>query len=68
MYKVGDKVILNDDKEATIVGIENEPISHNRVYLVNRKYVGKNDKKYGYNRQYYKKGTWFVYGGEIKGE
>lgn len=68
--KVGDKVILLDNKEAVIIGIENEPISKNKVYLIDRKYVGKYDKKYGYNRQYYKKNTWFVYPSEIldKGE
>ena len=68
--KVGDKVILIDNKEAVIVGIENEPISKNKVYLIDRKYVGKYDKEYGYNRQYYKKNTWFIYPSEIldKGE
>lgn len=68
--KVGDYVILRDNKEATIVGIEKEPISRNKVYLVDRKYVGKYDKEFGYNRQYYKENTWFVYPSEIldKGE
>lgn len=65
MFEIEDKVMLRDNKEAIIIGIEKEPISRNKVYLVDRKYVGKYDKEYGYNRQYYKKNTWFVYPSEI---
>jgi hypothetical protein len=65
MFEIEDKVMLRDNKEAIIIGIEKEPISRNTVYLVDRKYVGKYDKEYGYNRQYYKKNTWFVYPSEI---
>jgi len=65
MFEIEDKVMLIDNKEAIIIGIEKEPISRNKVYLVDRKYVGKYDKEYGYNRQYYKKNTWFVYPSEI---
>ena len=65
MYKIGDKVILRDEKEATIVDIRKAPINLNTVYLVDRKFVGKYDEEYGYNRQYYKENTWFVYPSEI---
>lgn len=65
MYKIGDKVILRDEKEATIVDIRQAPINLNTVYLVDRKFVGKYDEEYGYDRQYYKENTWFVYPSEI---
>nr|DAW91297.1 MAG TPA: hypothetical protein [Bacteriophage sp.] len=65
MIKIKDRVRLINGTIATIVGIENEPISLNKVYLINKKYKGKYDDKYGYNREYYKKGTWFVYPSEI---
>ena len=65
MYKIGDKVILRDEKEATIVDIRKSPINLNTVYLVDRKFVGKYDEEYGYDRQYYKENTWFVYPSEI---
>lgn len=65
MLKIKDKVRLIDGTIATIVGIENEPISLNTIYLIDKKYKGKYDNKYGYNREYYKKGTCFVYPGEI---
>ena len=65
MLKIKDKVRLIDGTIATIVGIENEPISLNTIYLIDKKYKGKYDDKYGYNREYYKKDTCFVYPGEI---
>lgn len=65
MLKIKDKVLLENGTVANIVDINNEPLSHNTVYLVDKKFEGKYDKKYGYNRQYYKKGTWFVYPSEI---
>ena len=65
MLKIKDKVKLIDGTIATIVDIKNEPISLNEVYLIDKQYKGKCDDKYGYNREYYKKGTWFVYYSEI---
>lgn len=65
MIKIKDKVKLIDGTIATIVDIKNEPISLNEVYLIDKQYKGKCDDKYGYNREYYKKGTWFVYLSEI---
>ena len=65
MLKIKDKVKLIDGTIATIVDIKNEPISLNTVYLIDKKYKGKCDDKYGYVREYYKKGTWFVYPSEI---
>lgn len=65
MLKIKDRVRLIDGTIATIVGIENEPISLNKVYLINKQYKGKHDNEYGYDREYYKKGTWFVYLSEI---
>lgn len=65
MLKIKDKVKLIDGTIATIVDIKNEPISLNMIYLIDKQYKGKYDDKYGYNREYYKKGTWFVYPSEI---
>lgn len=65
MLKIKDKVKLIDGTIATIVDIKNEPLSSNQVFLIDKKYKGAKDKEYGYNRQYYKKGTWFAYRGEI---
>lgn len=65
MLKIKDKVKLKDGTIATIVGIEIEPISLNKVYLIDKQYKGKYDDEYGYDREYYKKGTWFVYPSEI---
>lgn len=65
MLKINDRVRLIDGTITTIVGIENEPISLNKVYLIDKQYKGKYNDKYGYNREYYKKGTWFVYPSEI---
>lgn len=65
MLKIKDRVKLTDGTIATIVGIENEPLSLNTVYLVDKKYKGKYDDERGYDRGYYKKGTWFVYPSEI---
>ena len=65
MLKIKDRVKLIDGTIATIVDIKNEPISLNKVYLIDKQYKGKYDDKYGYNREYYKKGIWFVYLGEI---
>lgn len=65
MLKVNDKVKLLNGTIATIVNIVNEPISLNTVYLIDKPYKGSKDEEYGYNRQYYQKGTWFVYRGEI---
>lgn len=65
MLKIKDRVKLIDGTIATIVGIEHEPISLNKIYLIDKQYKGKYDDKYGYNREYYKKGTWFVYLSEI---
>lgn len=55
MLKIKDRVKLINGPIATIVGIENEPISLNKVYLIDKQYKGKYDDKYGYNREYYKK-------------
>ena len=65
MLKINDRVRLIDGTITTIVGIENEPISLNKIYLIDKQYKGKYDDKYGYNREYYKEGTWFVYPSEI---
>lgn len=65
MLKIEDKVRLINGTIATIVGIKYEPISLNKVYLIDKQYKGKYDDKYGYNREYYKEGTWFVYLSEI---
>jgi hypothetical protein len=65
MFKIKDRVKLINGTIATIVGIENEPISLNKVYLIDKQYKGKYDDKYGYNREYYKEGTRFVYLSEI---
>lgn len=65
ILKIKDRVRLINGTIATIVGIENEPISLNKVYLIDKQYKGKYDDKYGYNREYYKEGTWFVYPSEI---
>ncbi len=65
MLKIKDRVKLIDGTIATIVDIKNEPISLNKVYLIDKQYKGKYDDKYSYNREYYKKGTWFVYPSEI---
>ena len=65
MLKIKDRVRLINGTIATIVGIENEPISLNKVYLIDKQYKGKYDNKYGYNRKKKKKGTWFVYPSEI---
>lgn len=65
MFKIKDRVKLINGTIATIVGIENEPISLNKVCLIDKQYKGKYDDKYGYNREYYKEGTWFVYLSEI---
>lgn len=65
MLKIKDKVRLINGTIATIVGIKYEPISLNKVYLIDKQYKGKYDDKYCYNREYYKEGTWFVYLSEI---
>lgn len=65
MLKIKDRVKLIDGTIATIVDIKNEPISLNKVYLIDKQYKGKYDDAYGYNREHYKKGTWFVYPSEI---
>lgn len=65
MLKIKDRVKLIDGTIATIVDIKNAPISLNTVYLIDKQYKGKCDDKYGYNREYYKKGTCFVYLSEI---
>ena len=65
MIKIKDKVRLIDGTVATIVDIKNEPLSLNKVYLIDKQYKGKYDDKHCYNREYYKKGTWFVYLSEI---
>lgn len=65
MLKIKDKVRLIDGTIATVIDIKNEPLSLNQVVLVDKEYKGPSDEKYGYNRQYYKKGTWFVYYSEI---
>lgn len=65
MLKIKDKVRLIDGTIATIVDIKNEPISLNKVYLIDKQYKGKYDDKYSYNREYYKEGTWFIYPSEI---
>lgn len=65
MLKIKDRVRLINGIIATIVGIENEPISLNKVYLIDKQYKGKYDDKYSYNREYYKEGTWFIYPSEI---
>lgn len=65
MIKIKDRVRLINGTIATIVGIENASISLNKVYLIDKQYKGKYDDEYGYNREYYKKGTWFVYPSEI---
>lgn len=61
MLKIKDKVKLIDGTIATIVDIKNEPISLNKVYLIDKQYKGKYDDEYGYNREYYEEGTCFVY-------
>lgn len=65
ILKIKDRVRLIDGTIATIVDIKNEPICFNKVYLIDKQYKGKYDDEYGYNREYYKKGTWFVYPSEI---
>lgn len=65
MLKIKDKVRLINETIATIIDIKNEPISLNKVYLIDKQYKGKYDDEYGYNREYYKEGTWFVYPSEI---
>lgn len=65
MLKIKDRVRLINGTIATIVGMENEPISLNKVYLIDKQYKGEYDDEYGYNREYYKKSTWFVYPSEI---
>lgn len=65
MLKIKDRVKLIDGTIATIIDIKNEPICLNKVYLIDKQYKGKYDDEYGCNREYYKKGTWFVYPGEI---
>ena len=56
MLETNDRVRLIDGTITTIVGIENESISLNKVCLIDKQYKGKYDDKYGYNRGYYKKG------------
>lgn len=63
--KIGSKVRLENGAIATIVNIMNEPLSSKIVYLIDKPYKGENDEKYGYDRQYYQKETWFIYAGEI---
>lgn len=53
--KIKDRVRLINGTIATIVGMENEPISLNKVYLIDKQYKGEYDDEYGYNREYYKK-------------
>lgn len=65
MLKIKDRVRLINGIIATIVGIENEPISLNKVYLIDKQYKGKYDDRYSYNREYYREGTWFIYPSEI---
>lgn len=65
ILKIKDRVRLISETIATIVDIKNEPISLNKVYLIDKQYKGKYDDEYGYNREYYKEGTWFVYLSEI---
>ncbi len=65
MLKIKDRVKLIDGTIATIVDIKNEPFSLYKVYLIDKQYKGKYDDEYGFNREYYKKGTWFVYPVEI---
>ena len=38
MFKIKDRVKLINGTIATIVGIENEPISLNKVYLIDKEY------------------------------
>lgn len=65
MLKIKDRVKLVDGTIATIVDIKNESLSLNKIYLIDKQYKGKYDDKYCYDREYYKKGTWFVYPKEI---
>lgn len=55
ILKIKDRVRLINGTIATIVDIKNEPISLNKVYLIDKQYKGKYDDEYGYNREYYKK-------------
>ena len=54
ILKIKDRVRLINGTIATIVDIKNEPISLNKVYLIDKQYKGKYDDEYGYNREYYK--------------
>ena len=54
ILKIKDRVRLINGIIATIVDIKNEPISLNKVYLIDKQYKGKYDDEYGYNREYYK--------------
>ena len=65
ILKIKDRVRLINRTIATIVDIKNEPISLNKVDLIDKQYKGKYDDEYGKKREYYKEGTSNVYLSEI---
>ena len=64
--KVGMYVRTHNGFISKIIEIKREPISGNEIILIKGNYKGNKDEEYGYVRDYYKKGTSFVYRGEIK--
>lgn len=64
--KVGMYVRTHNGFISKIIEVKIEPISGNEIILIKGNYKGNKDEEYGYVRDYYKKGTSFVYRGEIK--
>lgn len=64
--KVGMYVRTHNGFISKIIEVKREPISGNEIILIKGNYKGNKDEEYGYVRDYYKKGTSFVYRGEIK--
>ena len=61
----GMYIRTNNGYISKIICFKSEPISNNEIILIKGKYKGNKDKEYGYVRDYYGKGTSFLYRGEI---
>ena len=59
-------VLLMDGSKRKLLIVKAEPLTGHIVYIVEGSYIGPKDKQYGYVRDYYGKGTSFVYPSEIK--
>lgn len=64
--EIGSYIKTTKDVVAKVIDFRNEAISGNSLIIVDKKHVGDFDEKYGYDREYYEKNTYWIYPSEVK--